>query len=105
MGKYRKTLTAKPGELRAGFSRNPDGGKDCITYAWGGKGACSADGRLLSDILEGERFRPANFDEIGSGKKELGEYGLGPSFLKELEERGYDITTLKFSIQMKASEE
>jgi len=46
------------------------------------------DGNLLNNILTSKRHH--SFDEA--------EY---PSFIEELEARGYDLTTLKFSIERK----
>ncbi len=48
----------------------------------------SPDGALVFDSFTSERFRPAS--KIWS-----------KSFVAELKERGYDITTLKFSIKKK----
>lgn len=81
-----RRVEAKPGELKAAYgrdfcSRDPD-----IFYAWGGEGASKADSRILMAALEQI--------EVYEGK----------SLRKELEERGYDITTLKVSIQKKAEQ-
>lgn len=79
-----RIVKAKPGELKAAFGR--DGTRDNtpgIQYAWGGGGAQKPDARILSNALEDARV-----------------FG-GRPLVQELEARGYDITTLKFSIQHK----
>lgn len=77
-----RTPTAKPGELKAQYGR-VDGSLD-IAYCWGGGGAQSPDGRILSNALEGAHIHG------------------GKTLCEELIARGYDITTLRFSIQQKA---
>lgn len=77
---------AKPGELIARWGRvdryDP---KPTLVYAWGAHGASKPDSRCLmaaleeADILDGKSLRAV------------------------LEERGYDITTLRFSICQKAA--
>lgn len=91
MTKRYRTLKAKPGELRAYYGLADGDGPD-VCYAWG-DGVAKADGRLLHGILSCDRMM-LDFPNIG--------HKYGPSFLKELEERGYDITTLRFSIQKKS---
>ena len=75
--------TAKPGELKACYGRAERGDTPDLCYVWGGEGAASADGRVLSQALEGA--------EVFDGK----------NLRQELEARGYDLTTLRFSIQQK----
>ena len=53
------------------------------------------DGRLLNSALCSKVVRID--DATPSG------YSWGPSLAEELEARGYDLTTLKFSIQKKAT--
>jgi hypothetical protein len=53
----------------------------------------SPDARLLNDVLCGER--------LSAALKPLGHYQVEKSLRTELEERGYDITTLKFEIALK----
>ena len=80
---------AKPGELKAKWAKmryaNPD-----LCYIWG-ENTTSADAHLLHGIFHLPRYRP------GQGWDEKPD----PPFLEELEARGYDITTLKFSIRKK----
>ena len=82
MVKRVQVLKAKPGQLRAGWGRPEPRETPDVCYAWGGAGADSSDGRILCNYFE-------NTVRHGS------------TLLRELEERGYDITTLKFSIEMK----
>lgn len=91
MGRKRwRTVTAKPGELKAAYGRVD--GDLCIGYAWGGAGADKSDARILGAVMEDRWSRPAF---------PLGTTEERPSLIEELEARGYDITTLKFSIQKK----
>lgn len=80
MRRYRIT-PAKPGELKAQYGR-VDGDLD-VGYSWGGRGAGSPDARILSRTFEDTPI----FE--------------GRSLRQELEARGYDITTLRFSIRQK----
>jgi hypothetical protein len=81
--KYRSPK-AKEGELKAQWGKLPDDIPD-LCYAWG-EGVPSCDARLIDWMLSGNRY-----DSI--------EKEWMPSFLEEFKTRGYDITTLKFSIQ------
>lgn len=78
-----RTPSAKPGELKVAFGQ--EHGELDLYYCHGGAGSGRADSRLLSlafestNILDGRNLR------------------------QELEARGYDITTLKFSIQQKVT--
>lgn len=87
MTKRFRAPKAKPGELKAQYGKLPHDKPD-LCFAWG-EGVDSADARLLNDALTSKRHRPmANvWDD---------------SLIEELEKRGYDITTLKFSVQKKA---
>lgn len=69
---------AKAGQLKAQWGKLPDESPD-IVYAWG-DGCSKRDGALLN-----------YFFTHTPNKAE--------SLLKELEDRGYDIRTLKFSIE------
>lgn len=83
MQKRIRVPTAKPGELKACYGRAERGDSPDICYVWGGEGAHKSDGRILSEALE--------HAEVFDGK----------NLRQELEARGYDITTLKFSISQK----
>lgn len=76
-------VSAKRGELKAQWGRGDRWDEPAIQYAWG-PGSCSPDGRILCNAIENTTV----FD--------------GRSLAAELEVRGYDLTTLRFSIQMKA---
>lgn len=80
--KRTRTIKAKPGELVIGYGRcaeEPRGSSPQIVYAWGGEGATKNDIHLLMGAFEMN----------------------SPALANELRKRGYDITTLKFSIQKK----
>lgn len=77
-----RTPHAKPGELKSGWGK-AGGSQPAINYAWGGGGADGPDARIVCNALE-----------------EAPVYG-GRSLVEELEQRGYDLTTLKFSIRLK----
>ena len=68
-------MKAKPGELKFGWSN------DDIVYAWGGDGASREDAHLLDLFLNKKLF--------------------DKTLQEELISRGYDITTIKFSIRVK----
>ena len=80
--KRKRTLRAKPGELIAYFGYAEGDGPD-ICAAYGAAGAQKADGRILLEALSAKV------------------YGDRPLW-KELEARGYDLDTLKFTIRQKA---
>lgn len=87
MKRYR-TPKAKPGQLKAQWGKLPYDTPDLI-FCWG-DGVPKCDGSLLNSALSGKRHHP--FDGTWSD-----------SLIEELEKRGYDITTLKFSIQKKTN--
>ena len=74
----------KDGTLTAEWGKLPYDAPD-ICFTWG-KGCSSADARLLNNALGGKMY-----SEI---KKDYED-----SLIEELKARGYDITTLKFSIR------
>lgn len=77
----KRYITAKPGELKAAFGKGERWDAPAIQYAYGGQGASKPDGRVLAEAIE--------------GMKVFGDKTLAA----ELAERGYDLSTLKFSIQ------
>jgi hypothetical protein len=83
MGRRWRVPEAKPGELLARFGRQSRWDSPEIVYAWGAGGASKPDSRILSTALE-----------------EAPVYD-GRSLCDELERRGYDLTTLRFSIRVK----
>lgn len=72
-------MTARPGEQRVSWSKRE---RD-IVYSHGGDGACGSTARLLAYALEDV--------EVHQGR----------ALRAELEARGYDLTTLRFSIRKK----
>ena len=83
MTKRIHTLHSKPGQLKSGWGRPGPREEPDLLYAWGAGGADKTDGRILSTA----------FEELKNS--------FGRSLREELEYRGYDLTTLKFSIQQK----
>lgn len=86
---------AKPGELKMGYGKMPGDAPD-LCFAWG-DGCSKRDGNLMHYIFCGKRQRVT----YGNEKVEKGPVVFDPSFVEELEARGYDITTLRFSIMKK----
>lgn len=80
MKRYREPV-AKPGELKAQFGKERFSDAPDLLYAWGGSGASKSDSRVVSAALE----EVPVFD--------------GKPLRQVLKERGYDITTLRFSIR------
>lgn len=81
---------AKPGELCMFYGRLKHDNPDTI-YSWG-DGCSKRDGALLNYVLGSKRYGY----EGCRGEMEK-------SLLEDLIDRGYDITTLKFSIMKKAT--
>lgn len=81
----------KDGELRMYWGKLPG---DCpdIIFSWQGDWSMKRDSRFLHYALASDR--PDPFAQPIFSK-------MNPSFIKELEMRGYDITTIKFSIMKK----
>jgi hypothetical protein len=97
--RYRR-LRAKPGQLRAAWAKPDEHNNPDLCYSWG-EGTKSADGHLMHWAFSSPRAR-TNYDApLGSPRYLWSVYD--DSFLQELEKRGYDLTTLKFSIQKKVS--
>lgn len=76
-----RTPKAKPGQLIARYGREVGGQSLQILYAWGGEGACKSDSRIVMRALE-------DLPLLG-----------GKTLVEELIARGYDITTLRFSVE------
>ena len=81
MTKRWRTPQAKPNELKIAYGK--EYGDLDLYYCHGGEGALRCDSRLLSHFIEGVTY----FEDR--------------NLRQELEHRGYDITTLKFTIQKK----
>lgn len=89
---------AKPGQLLVYYGKMPHSDPD-ICYAWGGGGASRQDGNFLSYALGSKRVAPVYGQErIDNGGQH---FIFENSVFEELEARGYDLTTLRFSIQKK----
>lgn len=90
---------AKPGELAVKFgkpgrwNRTPD-----VVYCWG-PGVHHGDGSLLYYFFGVDRMEMNYEASYNASFYERIKYA--PSLLKELEARGYDLTTLRFSIEKK----
>lgn len=82
-----RTPTAKEGQLKVQYGKVPYEKSTDIVYAWG-EGTSRSDIRLIHNMLTGERYSVLT-----------GEWEKSP--LDELIERGYDITTLKITIEKK----
>lgn len=86
---------AKPGELLIKWGK-PDRYNDPdIVYA-NGPGTHHGDGHYMYYVFGTQRISPDTSWRRTNGFPEYED-----SFLKELDRRGYDLTTLKFSIQKK----
>lgn len=81
MPKRYRVPQAKPGELRACYGKPDRFDRPDLCYVWGGPPAERSDGRVLSVAIEGL--------PVFEGK----------NLRQELEARGYDITTLRFSVR------
>lgn len=71
-------MAAKPGELKATWSKSLDD----IILDYGGQGVGKSDGSWLNSWLSSHK-------------------GFDDTFMNELEARGFDIQTLKISIRKK----
>ena len=74
----------KPGVLLAQWGRDASREPPDLIYAYG-DGVPRADMHILHNTLSCVRY-------VGAGQ-------FSPSFIDELKARGYDITTLRFSVQ------
>lgn len=77
---------ARAGQLKAKWGAMEGDAPDLL-YGWG-PGVSRSDAHLLHNTLTAPRYSP--FEKEWSS-----------SFLEELEERGYDISTLTFSVEKK----
>lgn len=89
MSKRFRASQAKPGELKMQWGKLPGENPDICTVWGDGAGGNGRDSNLLMDALCNPRNRYMSPEQ-------------DKSVIKRLEERGYDITTLRFSIQKKA---
>ena len=84
MKRYRAPK-AKPGELLLKYGKLPNDHPD-VCIAWGGEGADKRDANLIFNTLCDDRYK------FNSTETDC-------SLVEELKKRGYDITTIKFSIR------
>ena len=88
--RYRKPKL-KDGELRIYYGKVPHENPDVI-LAWQGNSGMKCDTNLLHYYICSKRPDPHKLPIFSV---------MQPSLIEELEARGYDITTLKFSIMKK----
>lgn len=84
------TPKAKPAELKIAYGRVSPHDDPDLCVAWGGAGADKCDGRMVLHSMTEKRMG-YSFPDLVIKQR--------PSLIEELEARGYDITTLRFSIQ------
>jgi hypothetical protein len=97
MKRYRSPAL-KPGMLRIYYGKTDRYEAPDVCYQWGGAGASKCDSHLLYGAFSCKRLELVYGDER---LREGAPYKFGPSLLEELEARGYDLTTIKFSIELK----
>lgn len=84
--------TVKPGELHVYYGRL-DGDDPDVIFS-NGAGVHRCDRALLYCVFSGERM------VLDTSQGYLG-HTFDPSFVDELKKRGYDISTIRFSIRKK----
>ena len=89
-----RTPKLNDGELRMYWGKLPHDAPDII-IAWQGDSSMKRDSRMLYYLLCSDR--PDPFAKPIFSKME-------PSLIKELEARGYDITTLRLSVMKKKAD-
>lgn len=88
----------KPGVLRLFYGKADRHDNPQVCYQWGGSGADKCDAHLLHSVFASPRLEICYGDE----REKHGPYKFGSSLIEEFEKRGYDISTLKFSIEQKS---
>lgn len=83
----------KDGELRVYWGRSQGDNPD-VVFAWQGEPSMKRDSLLLYYHMGIQRPDPNGYPLYSK---------MRPSLLKDLEARGYDITTLRFSIMKKSA--
>lgn len=92
-----RSRKAKPGQLLVYYGKADGDGPD-VCFAWG-EGCNRRDGAMLHYHLSGKRQREVyGAEQVKNGGRPV---VFDPSFLEELDARGYDLTTIKFSVQKK----
>ena len=101
---------ARLGELKAWWGRLTKHDRPDFCFAWGGGGAEKSDGKMLCHAISGKPIRLAFPSAIPDGAKALGHTMDGfvvieeRSLLEELEARGYDLGTLRFTVKQRPRE-
>ncbi len=96
MKRYRQKK-CKPGQLLLYWGKLPHDNPD-IVGAWGGEGADKRDSHLIMSTFCSPRVTLV-FNEEDKRKAHGRPYYFDHSLMDELKQRGYDISTLKFSIE------
>lgn len=86
-----RTPRPKEGQIKVAWGYTADDGE--AIYYCRGKGVPKVDGAMVHDMLASKRAHPVPGALFGVEWE--------PSFLEELEARGYDVKTLKISIEKK----
>ena len=94
MAKRLRRRKMKDGELAMYWGR-VDGDAPNVVYEWRGDSSMRCDSRLLHHMMATERVDPCASPLYSK---------MIPSLIDQLIDRGYDITTLKFSIMKKTDE-
>jgi hypothetical protein len=94
MAKRLRRRKMKDGELAMYWGR-VDGDAPDVVYEWRGDSSMRSDSRLLYHLVGCERVDPRASPLYSK---------MIPSLIDQLIGRGYDITTLKFSIMKKTDE-
>ena len=92
MGKRWRTPVAKPGEIKIVYGKADRYSAPDLCVAWGSGTDMKCTGRLIMNALT-EKTLHAKFPGPG--------HEYRPSLVDELEARGFDITTLRLTIQRK----
>lgn len=92
MNKRLRKPKLKDGELMMYWGRESPGESPDMIFAWQGDITMRRDTRYLHLVLATQQ--PDLFTTPLFSK-------MNPSFLEELESRGYDLTTLRFSVRKK----
>lgn len=93
MRRYR-TPTAKPGEIKIVYGKADRHSRPDLCVAWGEGTDMKCTGRLIMNAIDQKTLHP-KFPGPG--------HEYRPSLVEELEARGFDITTLRITIQKKES--
>ena len=90
-----RTPKLQDGELRMYWGREPHDRTPDIMLAWQGDSLMKRDTALLHYVMCSKK------PTINLGKVDWS--AMQPSLIEELDARGYDLTTLKFSIKKKTA--